>query len=146
MNTTSKVRGSGPAIVFGLVTGIIILIIVGVVRQTPEEKMAEQARLEDLKPIKKYVEIRSDQWSETITPKLEPQKRVSAGAIGLDVPYRVAINGGRENGGIEYDVPAFKDWKRLDWKPPELPNTILEIKFRYLKTGKAQVWCKIEPV
>ncbi|MEK9200995.1 MAG: hypothetical protein AAB909_03415 [Patescibacteria group bacterium] len=135
------------AVAAGIIIALtfIAMIIVAILRYDSPEEQRQQAALEEIKPVKRYLEIRNDCYSVVVEPT-EKLPRITWGAIGDDVPYRVFINGGKEAGGIEYDVPAYKDWDRLGWKSPKMPNLALEVKFRHLKPGSAKVWCQIEPL
>lgn len=128
-----------------IILTFIAMIIVAILRYDSPEDKQQQAALEEIKPVKRYLEIRPDCYSVVVEPT-DKLRRFTWGAIGDDVPFQVVINGGKEAGGIEYNVPPWKNWERLKWVAPEFPNTILEVKFKYLRTGSAQVWCKIEPL
>lgn len=138
-----RTRKNSKTVIKVVVVAGICLSIIGGNLKSGDKKDQDHVPPKSSSLGKQYITIDSDHPSEAVSPKTVPKKDLAWGAIGNSTAYRVIINGGKEAGGITYDVPAYRDWDRLKWKAPDLPDQILEVKFQNLKKGRAQVWCEV---
>lgn len=70
--------------------------------------------------------ILTDKPSEPIIITTSPRQSIEAGLLRNDLWYYVLINGGKKEGGYEYEVPPWKDHVKLGWKVPEYSGTRIQ--------------------
>ncbi len=82
-----------------------------------------------------YEIILTDKPSEPIVISTSPRQSIEAGLLRSDLWYYVMINGGKKEGGYEYEVPPWKDHVELGWKVPEYSGTRIQYRLIPEKNG-----------